>query len=89
MLNKQILDDIAEQIGRRLPQLNAMGQDVAENVKGLVQQSLGKLDLVTREEFDIHLRALQRAEDRIAELEATVSELESRLSPAATATQSA
>ena len=89
MLNKQILDDIAEQIGRRLPQLNAMGQDVAENVKGLVQQSLGKLDLVTRDEFDIHLRALQRAEDRIAELEATVSELESRLSPAATATQSA
>lgn len=89
MLNKQILDDIAEQIGRRLPQLNALGQDVAENVKGLVQQSLGKLDLVTREEFDIHLRALQRAEDRIAELEATVSELESRLSPAATATQSA
>ena len=89
MLNKQILDDIAEQIGRRLPQLNALGQDVAENVKGLVQQSLGKLDLVTREECDIHLRALQRAEDRIAELEATVSELESRLSPAATATQSA
>ena len=87
MLNKQILDDIAEQIGRRLPQLNALGQDVSDNVKGLVQQSLGKLDLVTREEFDVHLRALQRAEDRIAELEATVSELESRLSPAESATQ--
>jgi BMFP domain-containing protein YqiC len=87
MLNKQILDDIAEQISRRLPQLNALGQDVSDNVKGLVQQSLGKLDLVTREEFDVHLRALQRAEDRIAELEATVSELESRLSPAESATQ--
>jgi ubiquinone biosynthesis accessory factor UbiK len=89
MLNKQILDDIAEQIGRRLPQLNALGQDVSDNVKGLVQQSLGKLDLVTREEFDVHLRALQRAEDRIADLEATVSELEARLSPAENATQSA
>jgi len=86
MLNKQILDDIAEQIGRRLPQLNAVGQDVSDNVKGLVQQSLAKLDLVTREEFDVHLRALQRAEDRIAELEATVNELESRLSPAVSAT---
>lgn len=89
MLNKQILDDIAEQIGRRLPQLNALGQDVSDNVKSLVQQSLGKLDLVTRDEFDVHLRALQRAEDRIAELEATVSELEARLSPAENATQSA
>lgn len=89
MLNKQILDDIAEQIGRRLPQLNALGQDVSDNVKSLVQQSLGKLDLVTRDEFDVHLRALQRAEERIAELEATVSELEARLSPAENATQSA
>jgi BMFP domain-containing protein YqiC len=87
MLNKQILDDIAEQIGRRLPQLNALGQDVSDNVKGLVQQSLGKLDLVTREEFDV--RALQRAEDKIAELEAIVNELESRLTPSANATQSA
>jgi BMFP domain-containing protein YqiC len=81
MLNKQILDDIAEQIGRRLPQLNALGQDVSDNVKGLVQQSLGKLDLVTREEFDVHVRALQ--------LEAIVNELESRLTPSANATQSA
>lgn len=89
MLNKQILDDIAEQIGRRLPQLNALGQDVSDNVKALVQQSLGKLDLVTREEFDAHVRALQRAEDKIAELEAIVTELESRLTPSANATQSA
>lgn len=88
MLNKQILDDIAEQIGRRLPQLNALGQDVSDNVKGLVQQSLGKLDLVTREEFDVQVRALQRAEDKIAELEAIVTELESRISPSANATQS-
>lgn len=88
MLNKQILDDIAEQISRRLPQLNALGQDVSDNVKGLVQQSLGRLDLVTREEFDVHVRALQRAEDRITELEASISELESRLSPSESATQS-
>jgi BMFP domain-containing protein YqiC len=81
MLNKQILDDIAEQISRRLPQLNALGQDVSDNVKGMVQQSLGRLDLVTREEFDVHVRALQRAEDRITELEASISELESRLTP--------
>ncbi|TFH75444.1 accessory factor UbiK family protein [Gammaproteobacteria bacterium LSUCC0112] len=81
MINKQILDDIADQISRRLPQLNALGQDVSDSVKGLVQQSLGKLDLVTREEFDAQIRALQRAEAKIAELEAAVNALESRLKP--------
>lgn len=81
MINKQMLDDIADQISRRLPQLNAMGQDVTDSVKGLVQQSLSKLDLVTREEFDAQMRALQRAEAKIAELEAAVNELEARFKP--------
>lgn len=81
MINKQMLDDIADQISRRLPQLNALGQDVSDSVKGLVQQSLGKLDLVTREEFDAQIRAMQRAEAKIAELEAAVNELESRIKP--------
>ncbi len=81
MINKQILDDIAEQVSRRLPQLNALGQDVSDSVKGLVQQSLGKLDLVTRDEFEAQLRALQRAEAKILELEAAVAELESRITP--------
>ncbi|MDO9519171.1 MAG: accessory factor UbiK family protein [Pseudohongiella sp.] len=81
MINKQILDDIAEQIGRKLPQLNALGQDVSNNVKALVQQNLSKLDLVTREEFYAQQRALQRAEEKIAELEALLGELESQLKP--------
>jgi ubiquinone biosynthesis accessory factor UbiK len=79
MINKQILDDIAEQISRKLPQLNALGQDMSNNVKALVQQNLSKLDLVTREEFDAQQRALQRAEEKITELEALLTELESQL----------
>lgn len=79
MINRQVLDDIAEQISRRLPQLNALGQDVSDNIKALVQQNLSKLDLVTREEFDAQQRALQRAEEKIAELELLLAELESHL----------
>lgn len=79
MINKQIFDDIAEQISRKLPQLNALGQDVSDNIKALVQQNLSKLDLVTREEFDAQQRALQRAEEKIAELESLLNELETRL----------
>lgn len=81
MINKQVFDDIAEQISRAVPQLNALGQDVAANVKTLVQQNLGKLDLVTREEFDAQQRALERAEEKIAELEALLSDLETRIKP--------
>lgn len=81
MINRQILDDIAEQISRKLPQLNALGQDVSDNIKSLVQQNLSKLDLVTREEFDAQQRALQRAEDKITELESLLAELEARLKP--------
>jgi ubiquinone biosynthesis accessory factor UbiK len=81
MLNKQILDDIAAQISQQLPQLNALGQEVSGNVKSLVQQSLSRLDLVTREEFDAQQRALQRAEAKIAELESLLAELESRVTP--------
>lgn len=81
MLSKQILDDIAAQVSQQLPQLNALGQEVSSNVKLLVQQSLSKLDLVTREEFDSQQRALERAEARIAELEALLTDLESRITP--------
>lgn len=83
MINKQVLDDIAEQIGRKLPQLNAVGQEAADTVKMLMQQSLGKLDLVTREEFDAQQRALQRAEQKVVELEHQLAELEAALKPSA------
>jgi|LAHU01.1.fsa_nt_gb ubiquinone biosynthesis accessory factor UbiK len=83
MLNKQILDDIAAQISQQIPQLNALGQEVSGNVKMLVQQSLSRLDLVTREEFDAQQRALQRAETRIAEMETLLAELEARINPPA------
>lgn len=83
MLSKQILDDIAAQISQQLPQLNALGQEVTGNVKSLVQQSLSRLDLVTREEFDAQQRALERAEAKIAELEAMLATLESRINPPA------
>lgn len=79
MINKQVFDDIAEQISRKLPQLNALGQDVTDNIKALVQQNLARLDLVTREEFEAQQRALLRAEEKITELEALLAELETRV----------
>ncbi|MEX2333139.1 MAG: accessory factor UbiK family protein [Pseudohongiella sp.] len=79
MTKRSIIDEISEQISKVLPQVSAAGEEVRETVRGAVEQSLAKMDLLTREEFDAQTRALKRAEDRIAELEEAVKALETHL----------
>ena len=60
--------------------LNASPAKEAEkNVRALLSAGFARLDLVTREEFDIQAELLTRAQDKIALLEARLTELESRL----------
>ena len=54
-------------------------RDVEKNLRALVAAALGRLDLVTREEFDVQAKLLARARDRMVELEARVAGLERRL----------
>ena len=54
-------------------------RDVEKNFRALVAAALGRLDLVTREEFDVQAKLLARARDRMVELEARVAGLERRL----------
>ena len=60
------LDELAKQLAESVPQnLKVLGQDLERNFKALLQSGLERMELVTREEFD-----LQRAvEGRLAELE--------------------
>lgn len=51
-------------------------KDVEANVKALLQQGFTKLDLVTREEFDVQQKLLERALLRITELEQRIQTLE-------------
>jgi BMFP domain-containing protein YqiC len=55
-------------------------QDLEQNIRALVSSALGRLDLVTREEFDVQAKVLARARDRLEALEARVAELERQLS---------
>lgn len=79
MTRRSIIDELSEQISKVLPQVSAAGEEVRETVRGAVKQSLAKMDLLTREEFDAQTRALKRAEERIEELEAAVKALEQHL----------
>ncbi len=52
--------------------------DIEQNLKAGLAAALGKLDLVTREEFDVQTEVLARTREKLAALEARVTALEKR-----------
>ena len=74
MLDKRLLDDINERMRSVLAQSPAA--DIEKNLRVLLAGWFGRLDLVTREEFDVQREVLRRAQDRLAQLEARLAELE-------------
>ena len=52
--------------------------DIERNLKALLAQGFQKLDLVTREEFEVQVALMDRLRARVVELERTITELESR-----------
>jgi BMFP domain-containing protein YqiC len=54
-------------------------KDIEKNVKAMLTQGFSKLDLVTREEFDIQTQVLAKTRAKLEALEARVTELESQL----------
>ena len=70
-----------EEIARRLmdnlpPALRATQRDLESNFRAVLRASLGKLDLVTRDEFDVQSRVLERTRARLEALEARVRAME-------------
>jgi BMFP domain-containing protein YqiC len=70
-----------EEIARRLmdnlpPALRATQRDLESNFRAVLRASLGKLDLVTRDEFDVQTRVLERTRARLEALEARVKAME-------------
>lgn len=58
---------------------NSPAKDIEKNVKAMLTQGFSKLDLVTREEFDIQTQVLARTRAKLEALEARVAELEATL----------
>lgn len=58
---------------------NSPAKDIEKNVKAMMTQGFSKLDLVTREEFDIQAQVLAKTRRKLDALEAKVSELEALL----------
>ena len=69
---------ILDEIGARLSELaaNSPVRDIEKNAKAMLGSAFGKLDLVTREEFDVQAQVLARTRQKQKELEARVEALE-------------
>lgn len=58
---------------------NSPAKDIEKNVKAMLSSGFSRLDLVTREEFDVQAQVLIKTRARLEALEARVAELEARL----------
>jgi len=81
MLNSKTLDELAARIGKAFEASPA--KDIEKNVKAMLQSGLTKLDLVTRQEFEIQAEVLRKTREKVERLEARVAELEAKTVPPA------
>jgi BMFP domain-containing protein YqiC len=79
-LDKKFFDQVTERVAAILPQAEALGQNVRNDMKDKIEEqlknSLGSLNIISKDEFDAQSAALQRAQVRIKALEEKVSRLE-------------
>lgn len=80
MLDPKHLDDFAQRLAGTLPKgLQALQSDINRNLRAGVEAGLAKLDLVTREEFDVQAAVLARTREKLDAMEARVAELERQM----------
>lgn len=81
MFDPKALDDIASRLANAVPPgLNNLKDDMEKNFRAVLQTALGKLDLVTREEFEVQKGVLAKTRAKLETLEQQVAEIEARLS---------
>ncbi len=80
MLDAKVLDDIARRLSDAMPATaKAIQGDLEKNLRAAAQAAFARLDLVTREEFDVQRKVLARSRAKIEQLEQQVAALEARL----------
>ena len=74
------IDGLFEHISKLIPDdMNAIGEEIRQNLKSAMVASLKNMDLVTREEFDVQSAVLARSRELLEELQEKVQKLEQQL----------
>ena len=77
MQQNRLFEELSGKISSLLAQTPA--KDVEKNLRALLASFFARLDLVTREEFDVQARLLERSREQLGALESQVAELEARV----------
>ena len=80
MMDPKLIDDIANRLHDAMPSgMRALQDDLDKNLRGAIQAALKKLDLVTREEFDIQAQVLLRTREKLEAMTQRVEVLEKEM----------
>jgi BMFP domain-containing protein YqiC len=82
MLDPKQLDDLARRLAESMPEgLKVLREDLSRGFRSTLETGLGRLDLVTREEFDVQAAVLARTRAKLDALATRVAELEATAAP--------
>ena len=76
-MNKESIEDLAGRLADAVPSAaRSVRDDLEETFRSVLQNGIAKLDLVTREEFDVQEAVLARTREKLEALEKRLDELE-------------
>lgn len=79
MFDPKKLEQIAKQIHESMPTpVKELGADVDQKVRQVIQGQLNKLDVVSREEFDVQTQVLLRTRQKLTAMEAKLADIEAK-----------
>ena len=82
MIDPKLLDDLAKRLSASAPSgFQLLQDDLRRNLRSSLEAALSRLDLVTREEFDVQAAVLARTRAKLDALAARVAELEADAAP--------
>ena len=76
MIDKRLFEDLNQRVADALR--NTPAADLEKNLRALLTSWFDRLDLVSREDFDVQRKLLERAQAKLVELEARIADLERR-----------
>jgi len=79
MLDPKKIEEVVNTISGAIPSsVKTMQGDIEKNIRAVLSATFAKLDLVTREEFDVQTQVLHRTREKLEALEQRVNELEAK-----------
>ena len=76
-MSDESIENLARKLAESVPEgLRSMREDLEVNFRGVLRSGISKLDLVTREEFEVQAAVLARTREKLERIEAKLEEIE-------------